>query len=157
MPEQTRICFVCLGNICRSPTAEGIFRHLVAEAGLEDRFVVDSAGTGAYHVGEPPDRRATTAARKRGITLQGAARQFHREDFARFDHIIAMDRSNHDALVRLAPDAASRDKVQMMRSFDPNSDPDDEVPDPYYGGSEGYERVVEICDAACRGLLASLR
>jgi protein-tyrosine phosphatase len=148
------VCFVCLGNICRSPTAEGVMHHLVAQAGRAAAFEIDSAGTAAYHAGERPDRRSLATARAHGVELPGRARQFQREDFARFDHVLAMDRENLRELLRLAPDAASRAKVALLRSFDPNAPPDAEVPDPYYGGADGFERVFEICMAACRGLLA---
>lgn len=149
-----RVCFVCLGNICRSPTAEGVMHHLVAAAGRADGFEIDSAGTAAYHEGERPDRRSLATARAHGVELPGRARQFRRDDFARFDHVLAMDRDNLQALLRLAPDEAARAKVALLRSFDPDAPPGAEVPDPYYGGAEGFEHVFEICMAACRGLLA---
>lgn len=149
-----RVCFVCLGNICRSPTAEGVMLHLVAEAGRADAFEIDSAGTAAYHEGERPDRRSLATARARGVELPGRARQFRREDFARFDHVLAMDRENLRELSRLAPDDAARAKVALLRSFDPASPPGAEVPDPYYGGPDGFALVFEICMAACRGFLA---
>jgi protein-tyrosine phosphatase len=151
-----RICFVCLGNICRSPTAEGVMRHLVREAGLQGAIEIDSAGTGGYHVGEPPDRRAHAACRERGIELRGRARQFRPGDFARFDYVIAMDRENLDDLRRLAPDASARQKLHLLRAFDPESPAQAGVPDPYYGGERGFDQVVEIVLAACRGLLAEL-
>lgn len=149
-----RVCFVCLGNICRSPTAEGVFLHLVAQAGRAAAFEIDSAGTAAYHEGERPDRRSLATARARGVELPGRARQFRRDDFARFDHVLAMDRENLRALQRLAPDEAARAKVALLRRFDPDAPPDAEVPDPYYGGADGFDRVFEICMAACRGFLA---
>ncbi|MEM9456590.1 MAG: low molecular weight protein-tyrosine-phosphatase [Myxococcota bacterium] len=152
----TSVCFVCLGNICRSPTAEGVFRHLVAEGGHEGTFEIDSAGTAAYHAGEPPDRRSTATAQRRGVALTGSARQFRGSDFYRFDYVLAMDRSNRDALQRLAPDDAAREKLALLRDYDPDAPPDAEVPDPYYGGPEGFDRVFDICMAACRGLLAEL-
>lgn len=155
--DPVRVCFVCLGNICRSPTAEGIFRHLVREAGLEGRIAVESAGTGGYHVGEPPDRRAAVTARERGVALGGRAQQFRARDFARFDHVVAMDATNRRDLLALAPDAAARAKVSLLRDFDPDAPPDAAVPDPYYGGDGGFDEVFDICDAACRGLLARLR
>ncbi|MCH9684131.1 MAG: low molecular weight phosphotyrosine protein phosphatase [Deltaproteobacteria bacterium] len=153
----TRVCFVCLGNICRSPTAEGVFRHLVDEAGVSAAFEIDSAGTAAYHEGEPPDRRSTAAAASRGVHLGGRARQFRREDFARFDHVLAMDQQNRDALQQLAPDAPSRAKVRLLRDLDPSSEPGSEVPDPYYGGPQGFDIVFDICMAACGRLLAELQ
>jgi protein-tyrosine phosphatase len=151
----TRICFVCLGNICRSPTAEGVMRHLIEEAGRADAFELDSAGTGAWHVGEPPDARAQQTARARGILLDGRARKFVAADFARFDYVIAMDTDNRRNLERLAPDPAARAKIHMLRSFEPGAkDGDLDVPDPYYDG--GFGRVLDICEAACRGLLEHL-
>lgn len=149
-----RVCFVCLGNICRSPTAEGVMRHLVAQAGRADAFEIDSAGTAAYHEGERPDRRSIAAARARGVELPGRARQLQPSDFARFDHVLAMDRENLRELLRLAPDEASRAKVALLRSFDPEAPPQAEVPDPYYGGADGFDHVLDLCMAACRGFLA---
>jgi protein-tyrosine phosphatase len=155
----TRILFVCLGNICRSPTAEGVFRRLVRDEGLEDRIEIDSAGTGNWHVGAPPDERATAAARKRQITLEGAARQFEPDDFQSFDLILAMDAENERDLKRLAPDDDARAKVRLFREFDPASrdEPDLDVPDPYYGGERGFDQVLDLVDAAARGLLDELR
>jgi protein-tyrosine phosphatase len=151
-----RICFVCLGNICRSPTAEAVTRHLVKEAGAGDRIAVDSAGTGDWHVGGPRDRRSRAVGAARGIPLEGEARQFTRADFDRYQLVLAMDRSNRDELLRLARDDRDRAKVRLLRSFDPSAPPDAEVPDPYYGGPGGFEEVFDICERACRGLLAHL-
>ena len=149
---------VCMGNICRSPTAEGVMRALVRDAGLEDEITVDSAGTGGWHVGDPPDKRATQAARNRGITLDGAAQQVTVEDFERYDLLLAMDRDNLSGLHALAPDADAARKVKLLRSYDPASDGVDvDVPDPYYGGPNGFEVVLDQVDAACRGLLDVLR
>ncbi len=153
----TRVCFVCLGNICRSPIAEAVMRHLVEEAGLADQFQLDSAGTGAWHVGEPPDARGRAAGARRGITLTGTARRFEPGDFARFDHVVAMDRSNRAALMRLAGDGPELRKVMMLRDFEPGAGLDAQVPDPYYGGDEGFDEVFDICERACRGLLEHLR
>ena len=154
-----KLLFVCLGNICRSPTAEGVMRHLVREAGLEDEFEIESAGTGDWHVGRPPDARATAAARTRGIALDGSARQLASADFARFDHVLVMDRENLRDVRALAPDDEARAKVRLLREFDPRSAgaPDLDVPDPYYGGDDGFDRVLDQVDAACRGLLAHVR
>jgi protein-tyrosine phosphatase len=154
-----RILFVCAGNICRSPTAEGVMRSLLRAEGLEDRIEVDSAGTGAWHAGEPPDPRATEAARTRGVALDGAARQVAAADFDRFDLLLAADRENLRALLARAPDASARAKVRLLREFDPVSAAagDLEVPDPYYGGRHGFERVLDIVEAACRGLLDDVR
>jgi protein-tyrosine phosphatase len=149
---------VCMGNICRSPTAEGVMRALVREAGLEDEITVDSAGTGGWHAGDPPDRRATQAARSRGITLEGSARQVTVEDFDRYDLLLAMDRENLSGLRALAPDAEAMGKVRLLRSYDPANDGADvDVPDPYYGGANGFEVVLDQVEAACRGLLDDLR
>ena len=153
-----RLSFVCLGNICRSPTAEAVMRHLVREAGLEDRIRIDSAGTGDWHVGEPRDRRSIEVGRRLGMPLSGTARQFQPSDFARFDYVLAMDRQNLAALERLAPDPAARAKIHLLRAFEPEPVAhDDEVPDPYYGGADGFDRVIDICTRACRGLLQHLR
>jgi protein-tyrosine phosphatase len=155
-----RILFVCLGNICRSPTAEGVMKRLVAEADLQDSIELDSAGTGGWHVGEPPDPRATDAARRRGIELAGHARQVRAEDFERFDLLLAMDRTNERALTRaLAPDEPARAKIRLLREFDPASaDGDDlDVPDPYYEGPHGFDVVLDQVQAACAGLLEHAR
>ena len=161
-----RILFVCLGNICRSPTAEGVMRALVREAGLQQSIELDSAGTGGWHVGSPPDERATATASARRIVLEGSARQVRREDFEDFDLIIAMDGSNLAELRRLAPDEQARSRVRMLREFDPASAsavassraPEAlDVPDPYYGGPRGFEDVLDIVQAACLGLLEELR
>jgi protein-tyrosine phosphatase len=152
-----RLSFVCLGNICRSPTAEAVMRHLVEREGLADRVVVDSAGLGDWHVGGPRDSRSLKVGRRRGITLDGVARQFSAEDFARFDYVLAMDQQNRKGLLALAPDDEARAKVHLLRSFDAAAPPGAEVPDPYYGGPRGFDEVFDICDAACRGLLEHLR
>jgi protein-tyrosine phosphatase len=155
---RVRLSFVCLGNICRSPTAEAVMRHLVRQAGLQDRILIDSAGTGDWHVGEPRDRRSSEVGRRRGIPLSGRARQFVPPDFDRFEFVLAMDRQNLVNLQRLAPDGAARDKVRLLRSFDPTViEGDDEVPDPYFGGPEGFDQVFDICLRACQGLLDHLR
>lgn len=151
------LCFVCLGNICRSPTAAGVMRHLIREAGLESHIVVESAGTAGYHVGEAPDRRSRSAAARRGIDIDNRGKQFKREDFARFDYVLAMDRSNLDDLTRLAGRAELDGKLRLLRSFDPASPPGSAVPDPYYGGEDGFDEVLDLCLAACRELLAHVR
>lgn len=152
-----RVLFVCMGNICRSPTAEGVMRGLVAEAGLGDRVELDSAGTGAWHAGSSPDQRATDAAARRGIRLAGAARQVRLADFDAFDLIVALDGANARDLRRLAPDAAAAGKVRLLREFDPAGGADLDVPDPYYGEADGFGHVLDLVDAACRGLLDELR
>jgi protein-tyrosine phosphatase len=153
-----RILFVCMGNICRSPTAEGVMRHLLAEEGLEDVIELDSAGTGGWHVGDPPDRRATAAARARGIVLDGAARQVRPDDFEDFDLILVADRDNLRDMLAIAPPGTEQ-KVRLLREFDPGSEgaPDLDVPDPYYGGERGFEDVLDLVEAACRGLLTRVR
>jgi len=150
------VCFVCLGNICRSPTAEGIFLHLVREAGLHSRIEVDSAGTAGYHTGEPADRRSAATAQARGITLPSRARQFKRADFARFDYVLAMDSDNAARLRQLAPTPEHAARVQMLREYEPDATSLD-VPDPYYGGQHGFNDVFDMCEAACRGLLEHIR
>ena len=152
-----RVLFVCMGNICRSPTAEGVMRALVIEAGLSDRIVLDSAGTGGWHAGAPPDTRATAAAAVRGIELDGAARQVRRRDFEEFDLLIAMDAENARDLRRLAPDDGAAAKVRRLREFDPLAGEDLDVGDPYYGGEDGFGRVLDHVQAACDGLLDELR
>jgi protein-tyrosine phosphatase len=149
--------FVCLGNICRSPTAEAVFRHLVAAEGLSDRIRIDSAGTGDWHVGEEADPRTRHAAKRRGIAVEGRARQVTSKDFEKFDYLVAMDASNRRNLLAMAPNAELASKVHLFRDFDPESPRNSDVPDPYYGGDEGFETVLDICDAAARGLLAHIR
>jgi protein-tyrosine phosphatase len=152
--EKTSVLFVCMGNICRSPTAEGVFRHHVTEARLSDEIVIDSAGTHAYHVGSPPDRRAAAAAERRGISLGGIrARRVSDEDFERFDHIIAMDLDNVERLKDEASPKHHR-KVKLFLEFSPGKER--EVPDPYYGGASGFERVLDLVEEASRGLLETL-
>jgi protein-tyrosine phosphatase len=159
LPAPVRVLFVCLGNICRSPTAEGTMRSLVREAGLEREVELDSAGTGAWHVGSDPDERASSAAAERGIALAGQARRVRAEDFDYFDLLIAMDRSNLAELQRIAPGAEQRAKVRLLREFDPASEgaASLDVPDPYYGSGDGFERVLDQVQAACAGLLAQIR
>jgi protein-tyrosine phosphatase len=155
-PQQA-LLFVCLGNICRSPTAEGVMRDLLRREGLQGQIRLDSAGTGAWHIGEPPDARATAAARARGIALEGAARQVRAEDFEDFDLLLAMDGRNVRDLHRLAPDAESSARIRLLREFDPLSAGDLDVPDPYHGGARGFEDVLDLVQAACVGLLAEVR
>jgi protein-tyrosine phosphatase len=148
-----------MGNICRSPTAEGVMRRLLREQGLEDEIEIDSAGTGSWHVGNPPDERATEAARRRGIALEGAARTVRPSDFEEYDLLLAADRENVADLRALAPDDEARAKVRLLREFDPGSHgaPDLDVPDPYYGGPRGFEDVLDLVEAACRGLIDEVR
>jgi protein-tyrosine phosphatase len=153
----TRILFVCMGNICRSPTAEGVMRSLLREEGLEDEIEIDSAGTGGWHAGDPPDARATEAAARRGIVLEGAARQVRPSDFEEYDLLLAADRENLYDLREIAPSEEAREKVRLLRSFDPASRGDLDVPDPYFGGADGFEEVLDLVQAACRGLLEDVR
>ncbi len=155
----TRILFVCLGNICRSPTAEAVMHQLVRDAGLEGEISLASAGTGGWHVGNPPDERATTAAERRGFAMQSRAQQVTAADFDRYDLLIAMDRDNARTLRALAPSAEAAARVHLLREFDPASAgaPDLDVPDPYYGGSDGFDHVLDLVEAACAGLLANVR
>ena len=152
-----RVLFVCMGNICRSPTAEGVMRRLLDEEGLSDSIEVDSAGTGAWHAGSGPDPRAIAAAQRRGISLTGAARQVRLSDFDDFDRIVALDRENARDLRRLAPDDEARAKVRLLREYDPAHGGDLDVPDPYYGADDGFGHVLDLVDAACRGLIDDLR
>jgi low molecular weight protein-tyrosine phosphatase len=170
LPVPVRVLFVCLGNICRSPTAEGVMRALVREAGLQEKVELDSAGTGGWHVGSPPDPRAAAAAGARGIDLGGSARTVTSADFERFDLVLAMDRSNARELRRLARDDEQRAKVRLLREFDPAraregatagedasaSGADLDVPDPYYGAAGGFEEVLDLVQAACAGLLEQI-
>jgi protein-tyrosine phosphatase len=172
VPEPTRLLFVCLGNICRSPTAEAVMASLVAEAGLAGEIEVDSAGTGSWHVGAPPDRRSAAEARRRGVAMASRARQAHPGDLGYFDLVLAMDRQNLVDLHDLAPRAElAASKVRLLRAFDPASGPagaehvrtggapaDDrfDVPDPYYG-TDGFADVYDLVAAACAGLLDHVR
>jgi protein-tyrosine phosphatase len=152
-----RICFVCLGNICRSPTAEGVFRKLAGEARVDGNLTIDSAGTGAWHVGELPDPRSRAAAARRGYELAHRARKFTAADFDRFDLVLAMDRDNEDTLGRLAHGRTHVPPIRLLRSFDPAAPVDAEVPDPYSGEEAGFEEVLDICERACAGLVEHVR
>ena len=147
-----KLLFVCLGNICRSPSAENIMNHLIKEVALERKIICDSAGTSAYHIGSAPDRRMNAAARERGIELVGKARKFRALDFEKFDLILAMDRSNYQDILYLDRVGKYQDKVQMMCSFTTNFG-DREVPDPYYGGQDGFNYVIDLLFDCCSGLL----
>jgi protein-tyrosine phosphatase len=152
--KPVRVLFVCLGNICRSPLGEALFRHHAEKAGLAHAFEADSAGTAAYHIGEPPDRRSVETARRRGVPYSGRARRIEPDDYYAFDHIVAMDRSNlEDILARQPADATA--EIHLMRSFDPDPDHDD-VPDPYYGGPGGFDRVHDIVERSTEALLRHL-
>ena len=149
---KVRILFVCMGNICRSPTAHGVFRSLVQQRNLQASIDIDSAGTHAYHAGEPPDRRAQNTALQRGIDLSDLrARPVSTKDFDAFDYILAMDEDNYAILMSLCPEEA-KDKVHLFMSFAPHLQRR-EVPDPYYGGIKGFENVFDMIDHAAKGLL----
>lgn len=150
-----KVLFVCMGNICRSPTAEGVFRHAVEAAGLNDKIQIDSAGTHAYHIGEQPDSRAQTFARNRGIDLsQQRARKVRPDDFSQFDYVIAMDHSNYQDLTEVAGHQAKN--LRMFLSFAQSFD-EEEVPDPYYGGDQGFEHVLDLVEDASQGLLRDIK
>jgi protein-tyrosine phosphatase len=152
-----RLNFVCLGNICRSPMAEGVFRHLAAQEGLGDRFQVESSAIGPWHVGEPYDPRARRAASAHGVQLHGAPTQIKARDFDRFDWLIALDADIADSLRRLTPSAPARAKIRLLREFDPGANGDLNVPDPYYGGPQDFEHVYQIIERSCRALLDELK
>jgi protein-tyrosine phosphatase len=150
-----RLLFVCLGNICRSPMAEGVFRRVIEEEGVADLFEIDSAGLGDWHLGQAPDTRAQSAARRRGMDISGqSARQITHSDYARFDLLLAMDGSNYQELVQLAPREA-RHKIRHFLDFAPHTGTRD-VPDPFYGGREGFDHALDLIEEAARGLLADL-
>jgi len=152
-----RVCFVCTGNICRSPTAEGVFKKLVAEAGLAHAFHVESAGISSWHVGERPDPRTIRAAETCGYRLDSRAQQWKPRDFDRFDYVVAMDKTHVLALLRLASTEAMKAKISLARDHVIDGPRDADVPDPYYEELEAFDEVVEICREACEALLANLR
>lgn len=147
----TSLLFVCLGNICRSPLAEGVFAHLARQADVEVR--VDSAGTGSWHVGERPDSRALAVARAHGIALPGHARRVDARDMRDFDYVIAMDRSNLAHLTALRRSSHGSARLHLLREFDPDAGRNKDVPDPYYGDRNGFEECFTIVERSCRGLL----
>jgi protein-tyrosine phosphatase len=150
-----KVLFVCMGNICRSPTAEGVFRRLVKEHGYDHAVAIDSAGTHAYHVGSPPDKRAQSAARGRGYDLSGlVGRQVEAQDFHAFDYILAMDRDNLGNLMRICPPDLTH-KVRLFLDYSA-AHAGGEVPDPYYGGPQGFDQVLDMVEDAARGLLAEI-
>ena len=150
-----RLLFVCLGNICRSPMAEGAFRRAAAEEGVLDLFEIDSAGLGDWHVGQAPDHRAQKAAGRRGIDISGqSARQVGKGDFARFDLVLAMDGANYDDLKQIAP-KDQRHKIRRFLDFAPHAGTKD-VPDPFFGEAEGFDHALDLIEEAARGLLAEL-
>ena len=151
----TRLLFVCLGNIIRSPLAENLFRFQAEQAGVDAKYSVDSAGTAAWHVGEPPDPRMRKTAESHGVNNDGTARQIEESDFDKFDWVVAMDSSNRRDLLEMAGSPERQAKVRLMREFDPEPE-DRDVPDPYYGGAEGFENTYRIVERSVRGLLEAL-
>ena len=147
-----RVCFVCLGNICRSPTAEGVMRALLKDKGLTALVHVESAGTTSWHVGERPDPRSRAAASTRRIHIDGRAQHFQAKDFGRFDYVVALDASNRDDLLALTSDEQERAKVRLFLDFTTDHQGQG-VPDPYFGGARGFEDVLDLCESACIGLL----
>ncbi|MDH5396215.1 MAG: low molecular weight phosphotyrosine protein phosphatase [Gammaproteobacteria bacterium] len=153
---KVNVLFVCMGNICRSPTAEGVFRHIVQENNLHDLIVTDSAGTHAYHVGEAPDRRAQETAKNRGINIADLrARRVHAADFEKFDYVLAMDNDNYAILQDICP-VGLDDKLFLFLDFAPSVQAT-EVPDPYYGGPKGFEVVFDMVEQASLGLLNDIK
>jgi len=157
MNSTVEVCFVCLGNICRSPLAQGVFEALVKQEGLQDRIIIGSAGTSHWHVGGPPDPRMQQTARQHGIHLNSRARQFQAADFKRMDLVLAMDQSNLSVLQQMRPEAELHDKLLLFRSFDPENNGDLEVPDPYYGGDKGFETVFQMIERTCPKVLQHLQ
>jgi protein-tyrosine phosphatase len=153
MAQPYRVMFVCSGNICRSPMAEWVFRRCLKEAGLDGRVEVASSGIGPWHVGEPADPRAATTLRRHGYDCDHCAQQFERPWFDRYDLVVALDSGHRRALSRMAPDAASREKVRLLREFDPGAGDDLDVPDPYYDADDGFTEVLDMIEGACPGLL----
>lgn len=157
MEKPLKILFVCLGNIVRSPLAENMFRKMANDAGLGDEYIIDSAGTGSWHIGEAPDSRMVRVAANHGLNYSGRARQVTRQDLDEFDYLIAMDRDNRAVLYGMAQTGEQQSKIHMLREFDPYGKPDSEVPDPYYGGINGFEKVYLIVERSCSGLLQALQ
>lgn len=150
-----KICFVCLGNICRSPTAEGVFQHLVNERGLESYFYIDSAGTSAYHIGEPANSKSQWVANQQGVQLHSKARRFEEADLEEFDLILAMDHENLSNIKQLNGNPEFSDKIKLLREYDPKPD-DKAVPDPYYGGMQGFQNVFDVIKRSSEALLDEL-
>jgi protein-tyrosine phosphatase len=156
LPPVTQLCFVCLGNIVRSPLAKSLFIHHTSQIGIKHKYEVDSAGTSDWHVGEPPDLRMRRVASRRGVPHEGRARQFKKSDFGRFDLILVMDDDNYDDLRLLEPTPEQLQKVHFLREYDPQGGYGVAVPDPYYGGIDGFEMVFDVIDRSVRGLLEQL-
>jgi protein-tyrosine phosphatase len=157
MNSTVKVCFVCLGNICRSPLAQGVFEALVKEEGLQDRIIISSAGVSGWHVGNPPDARMQQTALDHGIHLNSRARQFKSSDFEQMDLVLAMDHSNLSALKQMGAEPELQYKLFLFRSFDPEHNNDLEVPDPYYGGGKGFESVYQIVYRTCPKVLDHLK
>ncbi|MDH5457295.1 MAG: low molecular weight phosphotyrosine protein phosphatase [Nitrospinota bacterium] len=153
LSKSFEICFVCLGNICRSPLAEGVFQALINDQGLENQIIVHSAGTGGWHVGASPDARMQATARNKGIKLTSRAQQIEAGDIRRFDLVLAMDRSNLETMQYLCSPEIAAKKLRLFRSFDPEADGDMDVPDPYYGRDDGFEHVFQIVHRTCPPIL----
>ncbi|PIE83615.1 MAG: phosphotyrosine protein phosphatase [Candidatus Contendobacter odensis] len=152
-----KVLFVCMGNICRSPVAEGVFQRMLEEADLSRKIAVDSAGTHSYHIGSQPDTRSQSTARLRDIDLSNLrARQIDKADFSEFDYILAMDRSNLEHLLFLCQDSSLQRRIRLLMDFAPDL-PEREVPDPYYGGANGFDRVMDMIEVAAQGLLKHIR
>ncbi len=156
MPNAKKLCFVCTGNIVRSPLAEHLFRHFTKQAGLDQKYQVASAGTIEYHVGQPPDERMRRVAARHGLIYTGKARRFHPEDFEKYDLILALDRENLLDLQEMAPDTQAKAKIHMLREFDPLGGARFSVPDPYYEGMEGFEEAYQIIERSVKGLIEKL-
>jgi protein-tyrosine phosphatase len=153
MSKITEISFVCLGNICRSPLAQGVFQDLVNREKLDQKIFISSAGTGNWHIGNLPDERMRQTAQSKGIKLESRAQQFQSKDFNRFNLVLAMDHSNLVRLSEIAPNTLQKNKLMLFRSFDPESNEDQDVPDPYYGGTKGFEEVYSMVKRTCPPLL----
>ena len=154
--NRTGILFICLGNICRSPLAEGVLQHKLSERGLQDQYIVDSAGTGDWHVGDLADPRMRATALRYGIDLKSRARQVSEIDFKNFDMLLAMDHNNYMHLIDMAQGESEQARVHMMRTFDPDANKDFDVPDPYFGGDKGFEDVYHMLNRSCEMLLTML-
>lgn len=155
--DRIKVLFICLGNICRSPVAEAVFRDVVQQVGLAERFEIDSAGTSDYHVGDSPDTRAAEVANSRGIELTGQARRIGPEDLMRFDYLVVMDATNLRDVKRLAERVRPDAEVHLLGEFDPRAEHDLDVPDPYFGGDRGFEDVHDMIERACHGLLEHIQ
>ena len=153
MSEVVEVSFVCLGNICRSPLAQGVFQDLVNREKLEHKITISSAGTSSWHIGDPPDQRMCQTAQSKGIQLKSRAQQFQRKDFDQFNLVLAMDQSNFAKLEKMAPDTLPENKLMLFRSFDPENKDGLNVPDPYYGGAKGFEAVYQMVERTCPPLL----